>query len=172
MSIEAVQSRIRAIQVLIGEQDRSNEEFGEALKAAEGVKQSMAPADMQPFIQEASEKTGVPADLITAVIRTESGFNPGAISPVGAQGAMQLTPSTARALGVQNPFDPRENILAGSEYLREQLARFGSREKAVAAYNAGPGAVQRYGGVPPFPETQDYVRKVLGQAPGGTARRE
>ena len=95
------------------------------------------------------------------MIGAESGFRPGAVSPVGAMGLMQLMPGTARGLGVTDPFDPRQNVMAGSEYLRMQWTRFGTLEKALAAYNAGPGAVERYGGVPPYRETREYVRRIL-----------
>jgi soluble lytic murein transglycosylase-like protein len=117
-------------------------------------------ADFAALIAEASAKTGVSEALIRAVIAAESGFRPDAVSPAGARGLMQLMPGTARALGVTDLFDPRENILGGARYLEQQLTRFGSVEKALAAYNAGPGAVQRYGDVPPFPETQRYVERV------------
>jgi soluble lytic murein transglycosylase-like protein len=119
-------------------------------------------AAFQPFVAEAAERTGLSPDLIGAVIAAESGFRADAVSPAGAQGLMQLMPGTARALGVADPFDPRQNILGGAEYLRQQLERFGTVEKALAAYNAGPGAVSRHGGVPPYPETRHYVERVLG----------
>jgi hypothetical protein len=118
-------------------------------------------AALEPFIQEAATIHGLPAALIRAVIQTESRFNPLAVSRVGAQGLMQLMPDTARHVGIENPFDPRENILGGTKYLRSLLERFnGNTAKAVAAYNAGPTVVARRGGIPPFRETQGYVRKI------------
>ena len=124
------------------------------------------PAAVEPpyerFIREASELYGVSADLVRAVIHTESNFDPKAVSGAGACGLMQLTPVTLRELKVKiDPFDPRENILAGTQYLAMLLARFdGDVPLALAGYNAGPTAVRRHRGIPPFKETRGYVRKV------------
>lgn len=114
------------------------------------------------IIKQAAEKYHLPVHLIYGVIAQESNWDPGAVSKVGAKGLMQLMDTTAADLGVNNPFDPGENIQAGAKYLRQQLDRFqGNVKLALAAYNAGPGNVEKYGGVPPFKETQDYVEKVL-----------
>lgn len=113
-------------------------------------------------IDAASARTGVPASLISAVAQQESGFNAGAVSKAGAEGIMQLMPATAKGLGVTDPLNATQSINGGADYLASLLRRFGGNTTlAVAAYNAGPGAVLKYGGVPPYPETQHYVRNVL-----------
>ena len=109
----------------------------------------------------ASRKYGVSAALLAAVAKQESGFNPRAVSAAGAQGLMQLMPGTAKGLGVTNPFDPAQAVDGAARMLRDLTRRFGSTELALAAYNAGPGAVLKYGGIPPYPETQRYVRHVM-----------
>ena len=112
------------------------------------------------IIRKAAGIHGLPEELIASVIQTESAFQARAESPKGAQGAMQIMPQTQQELGLTDPFDPEANVLAGCAYLRRQLDRFGSLELALAAYNAGPANVKKYGGIPPFPETRDYVARV------------
>ncbi len=113
------------------------------------------------IIKQASSTHGVSEGLIKAVMHTESGFNVNARSPVGAQGLMQLMPATARRFNVSNAYDPQQNIMAGAKYLAWLLKRFnGDQSLALAGYNAGEGNVSKYGGIPPFRETQDYVRRV------------
>ena len=128
---------------------------------------SALPADV-PFgaeITAAAEKHGIDPALLAGLVKQESGFNPNAGSPAGARGLTQLMPGTAAGLGVTNVLDPIQNLDGGAKYLRQQLDAFGGDvTRALAAYNAGPGAVQRYGGVPPYAETQNYVRIVQANA--------
>ena len=118
------------------------------------------PTSLEPMIQKAASDSGLDPDLIRAVIHTESAGNTAARSPKGAVGPMQLMPATAAELGV-DPNDPLQNIIGGSRYLASLKKQFGNDKLALAAYNAGPGAVERHGGIPPYPETRAYVQKVL-----------
>lgn len=122
---------------------------------------SQAPASLQPLFVAAARKYGVSADLLAAVAKQESGFKATAVSHAGARGLMQLMPGTARGLGVRNSFDPEQAIDGAARLLRDHLRTFGSTSLALAAYNAGPGAVRRYDGVPPYAETQNYVRRIM-----------
>lgn len=117
------------------------------------------------IILSASQKYNIHPSIIAAVIHAESNFNPNAISSAGAQGLMQLMPATARSLGVTDSFDPYQNIMGGTQYLSQQIQRFGSLDLGLAAYNAGPGAVEQYNGVPPYQETQNYIARVLSLIP-------
>ncbi len=118
------------------------------------------------LFQAASAKYGVDANLLVAVARQESGFNAKAVSPAGAQGLMQLMPGTAAGLGVTNSFDPAQAIDGAARLLKSLIQEFGRTDLALAGYNAGPGAVHRYGGIPPYPETQNYVRSIMAMLPG------
>ncbi|MGV8075156.1 MAG: transglycosylase SLT domain-containing protein [Syntrophobacteraceae bacterium] len=116
----------------------------------------------EPYIKLSCRRHGLDFNLVKAVIRAESAFNPQAVSPKGAMGLMQLMPDTSRDMGVGNPFDPYENIQGGSRYLKLMLNRFDNNiVHALAAYNAGPEAVEKHGGIPPFEETQTYIQRVL-----------
>ena len=156
--------------------DPSYQRMGFTTGTAAGWLRLPANGQTGPYVQEireAADRYGVPVKLVSAVIRAESGFNPRAVSRKGAQGLMQLMPSTASMLGVRNSFDPRQNIEGGVRHLRSLIDRFpDSLPLALAAYNAGEKAVVQYRGIPPFPETQDYVTKVLnfygGKVAGGT----
>lgn len=119
--------------------------------------------DFNEIIDLAAKKYNISSAVIKAVIKAESNFNPTVVSSAGAQGLMQLMPGTARLLGVKDSFDPVQNIDGGVRYLRDMLNKFGGNlELALAAYNAGPGNVTKYGGIPPFDETQNYVKKIMG----------
>jgi hypothetical protein len=122
-------------------------------------------AQVTSLLNQAAARYNLPPSLLLSVARTESNLNPNAVSPAGAQGVMQLMPATAAGLGVSDPFDPAQNIDGGAKYLSQLLTQFhGDTSLALAAYNAGPGNVNKYGGIPPFPETQAYVSKVLAGA--------
>lgn len=138
---------------------------GEGISDIVGAPTSLtqpAPNGVREHIAVAAARYGVDSNLVDAVAWQESRYNPRARSSAGAIGVMQLMPGTARQLGVRNPHDVQQNVTGGTAYLRAQLERFGNNVPlALAAYNAGPGAVLKYGGIPPYPETQNYVRQIL-----------
>ena len=132
---------------------KSGENFANTLNAK---------ANLDDIFARAALKYHVPETLLKSVAKAESNFDANAVSYAGAQGIMQLMPQTAKGAGVQNPFDPEQNIMGGAKILGNHLRRYGSLELALAAYNAGPGNVAKYGGVPPFKETQNYIKKIQG----------
>ena len=187
MSIENAVSRVQQIEAMLAQQGGAapaaapagtqGASFQQQLAEAQGAAPAggataaqgyTGPGAKTPYaaqIDAAAAKYNLDPNLLRGLIRAESNFNPRAGSPAGAQGLTQLMPGTARSLGVTNAFDPAQAIDGGAKYLRQQLDRFGGDpRKALAAYNAGPGAVQRHGGVPPYAETQNYVRRVLAYA--------
>jgi soluble lytic murein transglycosylase-like protein len=130
---------------------------GEFFQAPKNSSANVLP--MFTIFREA-RRNDLPPELVAAMVHTESDFRPGLISNKRAQGLMQIVPSTARLLGINDPFDPQQNIAAGTKYFRYLLNRFDNETMALAAYNAGEGNVVRFGGIPPFPETRDYIVKV------------
>ncbi len=133
-----------------------------SLGAAPDAPAMVPPAEINRLVGMSSAQWNVDPNLVKAIIANESGFNANATSDVGAQGLMQLMPATAAGLGVTDPYDPAQNVWGGTRYIRSMLDRFdGNVPLAVAAYNAGPGAVEKYGGVPPYAQTQNYVQNVL-----------
>lgn len=141
----------------VGKNGKVNQSAGEPFSAfMENMK------SLDDIFEEASIKYNVPLNLLKAIGKAESDFNPNAVSRSGAQGVMQLMPGTAADLGVTDSFDPEQNIMGGSKYISDLLKRYdGDTKLALAAYNAGMGNVKKYGGIPPFKETQNYVVKVM-----------
>lgn len=121
---------------------------------------NVGPSQLTGLADQIADEYGLDQNLFRALINAESSWNPNSVSPAGAKGLTQLMPETARGLGVADPFDPEQNLRGGAKYLKSMIERFGSVELALAAYNAGPGAVRRYNGIPPFAETQNYVKKI------------
>lgn len=135
--------------------------FGGAVYQSNAALPAVVPANLAAIIREAASRHGVDPRLVAAVARQESAFNATAVSPVGAVGVMQLMPATAKFLGVRNALDARENVLGGTRYLKMLLDTFdGDLDLSLAAYNAGPGAVEKHRGIPPYRETQNYVASI------------
>ena len=130
-----------------------------------------AAGEIDDLIAAAAQEHGLPSPLVHAVVRVESGYRPDAVSSKGAMGLMQLMPATAEELGVGDPLSPAENLAGGCRYLRALWDRFGDLELALAAYNAGPGAVESAGGVPEFEETREYVARVIEAYRGASGNR-
>jgi len=142
--------------------------FSNLLQNAIGAENSQQKkGSMDDIFQTAAQKYNLPVNLLKAVAKVESGFDADAVSSCGAQGVMQLMPGTAASLGVENPLDAEQNIMGGAKYLSQMLDRYdGDTKLALAAYNAGSGNVAKYGGIPPFKETQAYISKVLNETGG------
>jgi len=153
---------VRAIDVLrVEPDDEVDAEPPASVTSPAGVVDS-TPRTIEQMVGEAARRYALPRSLVRAVARAESSLDPAAVSPKGARGVMQLMPATAKELGVDNAFDPAQNIDAGARLLRQLLEKYEGRvAEALAAYNAGPGAVARHNGVPPYRETRGYIRKVV-----------
>ena len=169
MKIESMSIDNTALHVMAGAAEASGApdsvggDFAQLLTEAGVVK-----SDLDVIFEAASVAYGVPANLLKAVAKAESGFRVDATSPKGAMGVMQLMPGTAKGLGVSDAYDPEQNIMGGAKYLSQMLSKFnGNIEYALAGYNAGPGAVEKYNGIPPYNETQNYVRTVMGYLGAG-----
>jgi soluble lytic murein transglycosylase-like protein len=164
--IYAIESRIREIESKINvfageEKSYGNTAFSEVLKSSISNNEKISSTEVDGIIDRVSQKIGIDKELVKLVAKTESGKDQRAVSNRGAIGVMQLMPDTAKGLGV-NPYNTEENIEGGAKYLKEMLSQFnGDVSKALAAYNAGPGAVKKYGGIPPYKETQNYVNKIM-----------
>lgn len=186
LGVDGVQARIEAIQSRIDNlkgqgQGPSFEEIAPMPRPAPNasmvgdIRGELAP--MSPFaalvspdqeqirglVAQAAQQHGLDPVLFEELVRQESGFDPRAKSHAGAMGLAQLMPGTAQSLGVTDPYDPKQNLDGGARYLAQMLRQFGDESLALAAYNAGPGNVKKHGGIPPFSETQNYVRSIMGK---------
>jgi len=161
----------RKIYVNTGETTSQVNWMTRSFRSGAAAVSAKAPANIDQMVEQTANRFNVDPDLVHAIIRVESGYDPQAVSSKGAMGLMQLIPATARRFGVANPFDPKQNIEGGVNYLKHLLDLFGGDlPLSLAAYNAGEHAVQRSGGIPAIPETQNYVRKITGIYQQGDGR--
>ena len=162
--IQTIESQFQSL-MSYGTTQKPNDDFQKILDSSMENKKnpnSTSRAEINELIDKYSEQAGLDVEFVKAVINQESGFNPNATSKCGAMGLMQLMPGTAQGLGVTNAYDPEQNIQGGTKYLKGLMDRFDNNKSlALAAYNAGPNAVKKYGGIPPYQETQNYVKSVL-----------
>ncbi len=177
--MQAIESTFNSLASFGMDNTQSNQDFQKILDSQKSAKTQDTPfadkifssnlasksgsnADIDALIEEYSAKNGLDSAFVKAVIKQESGFQPDVTSHCGAMGLMQLMPSTASSMGVKNAYDPEQNIAGGTKYLKGLLDRFGGNKSlALAAYNAGPNAVAKYNGIPPYKETQNYVKNIM-----------
>lgn len=169
ITLQRINSIEKQFQVLTGEAQKPDKDFQSILDASMNndpigfnYGPEVSKEEVNNLIDAYSQKNGLDADFVRAVVKQESGFNEHATSRCGAAGLMQLMPGTAKGLGVANPYDAEQNVMGGTKMLANLLKTYGgNKELALAAYNAGGGAVKKYGGIPPYAETQNYVKNVL-----------
>lgn len=174
ITLQRINSIERDFQVLTGETKKPDKDFQSILDSSMHANgEDVSKEEINELIDAYSQKNGIDADFVRAVVKQESGFNEHATSRCGAAGLMQLMPGTAKGLGVTNPYDAEQNVKGGTKMLSNLLKTYGgNKELALAAYNAGGGAVKKYGGIPPYGETQRYVKNVLsiyGRYKGGAS---
>ena len=164
--IHSIESSFQSL-MNYGKAEKPTEDFQKILDTKVENSKSTNPvsrAEINDLVDKYAAQNGLDVDFVKAVINQESGYNPNATSKCGAMGLMQLMPGTAQGLGVKNAYDPEQNIEGGTKYLKGLMDRFDNNKSlALAAYNAGPNAVKKYGGIPPYQETQNYVKNVLGK---------
>ena len=160
--INMIESKIQSLDSTVQKPSNDFQKILESSVQNKKDPKSVSRNEIDNLITKYADKNGLDEAFVKAVINQESGFNPNATSHCGAMGLMQLMPSTAQGLGVKNAYDAEQNIEGGTKYLKGLMDRFGNdKQLALAAYNAGPNAVKKYGGIPPYQETQNYVKKVL-----------